>query len=398
MREPPEFAFNLWDPAVKADPYPLYAEMRATGRVVANPFLAGQLMVPGYDDVIALLSDPVTFSNGRLSGPTSESVFLAATMLNSDPPDHERLRGVVARAFTPRSVNALEGRMCEVARDLVAPLADGAAFDVVDELAERLPVLVIAEMLGVGTSDLDDFVEWSHGLLGSLDLFAPPEKAQLARASSQLLHDYFAEEVARRRDRPTSDDLIGRLVAGNADGRLSEAEMLSSCVLLLLGGNETTTRLITNAALVLARHPAERARLAADASLLPTAIDEVLRYDTPVQGNGRVATQPVEFAGVDIPAGTLVVGLLAAANRDPEHFDDPDRFDVGRTPNPHLAFSRGIHFCLGANLARLEARAALGELLRVAPEYELAAPPSTLEYGPTFFFHSPAHLTIRHGR
>jgi cytochrome P450 len=397
MREAPEFAFNLWDPAVKADPYPLYAEMRATGRVVANPFLAGQLMVPGYDDVIALLSDPETFSNGRLSGPTSESVFLAATMLNSDPPDHERLRGVVARAFTPRSVSALEGRMREVARDLVAPLADGAAFDVVDELAERLPVLVIAEMLGVGTADLDNFVEWSHGLLGSLDLFAPPEKAQLARASSKLLHDYFAEEVARRRDRPTSDDLIGRLVAGNADGRLSEAEMLSSCVLLLLGGNETTTRLITNAALALARHPSERARLAADASLLPTAVDEVLRYDTPVQGNGRVATRSVELAGVDIPAGTLVVGLLAAANRDPEHFDDPDRFDVARAPNPHLAFSRGIHFCLGANLARLEARAAVGELLRVAPEYELAAPPSTLEYGPTFFFHSPAHLTIHRG-
>ncbi|MGH9274662.1 MAG: cytochrome P450, partial [Acidimicrobiales bacterium] len=180
----------------------------------------------------------------------------------------------------------------------------------------------------------------------------------------------------------------------NADGRLSEAEMLSSCVLLLLGGNETTTRLIANAVLALARHPDERARLAADPVLLPTAVDEVLRFDTPVQGNARIATRAVELADVDIPEGSLVVGLLGSANRDPAHFDDPDRFDVGRNPNPHLAFSRGIHFCLGANLARLEARAALGELLRVAPDYELTQPESELEYGPTFFFHSPTRLEV----
>src|SRR5205807_929725 len=212
----------------------------------------------------------------------------------TDPPDHERLRGVVARAFTPRSVSALEPRMNEVARDLVTPLVEGAAFDVVGDLGERLPVLVIAEMLGVGTGDLGDFVEWSHGLMGVLDLFAPADKQQHARDCSKQLHDYFADEVHRRRNAPSDDDLVGRLVTANADGRLSEAEMLSACVLLLLGGNETTTKLITNAALALARHPAERARLAADPSLLPTAVDEALRYDTPVQANGRVATRAVE--------------------------------------------------------------------------------------------------------
>ena len=394
MADAPEFALNIWDPAVKADPYPLYASMRSAGRVVSNPFLAGQLMVPGYDDVLALLNDPHTFSNGRLSGATSEGVFQAATMLNSDPPDHDRLRGAVARAFTPRSVNSLEGRMHDVAAELVAPLADGAPFDVVDGFAQRLPVLVIAQMLGVGTADLESFVEWSHGLLGVLDMFANPEKVKVAGECSKLLHDYFADEVARRRDRPTDDDLVGRLVAANADGRLSEAEMLSSCVLLLLGGNETTTRLITNAALTLFRHPGERARVAADPALLATTVDECIRYDTPVQGNVRITTRSVTFAGVDVAEGALIVGLLGAANRDPAHFDEPDRFDAGRDPNPHIGFGRGIHHCLGANLARLETRAALGALLAVAPEFALLETPETLEYGPTFFFHSPERLSI----
>ncbi|HZQ83814.1 MAG TPA: cytochrome P450 [Acidimicrobiales bacterium] len=394
MPDAPEFAFNVFDPAVKADPYPLYEEMRRTGRIIANPFLAGQFMVPGYDDVCTLLSDPATFANGQLTGGNAAGMLAAPTMLNTDPPDHERLRGPVARAFTPRSVNALAPRMAGVARDLLAPLADGAEFDVVADLAERLPVLVIAEMLGVGTDDLADFVAWSHGLMGVLDMFAPPETLEHARDCSKQLHDYFAAEVARRRDQPGEDDLVGRLVAANSDGKLSESELLAACVLLLLGGNETTTKLITNAALALARNPAERARLVAEPELLPTAVDEVLRYDTAVQANGRVTTEAVAFAGVDLPKGALVVALLAAANRDPDKFDDPARFDVGRDPNPHLSFSRGIHHCLGASLARLEAHAAIGELLRAAPDYVLLEAEATLTYGPVFFFHSPTRLAI----
>jgi unspecific monooxygenase len=248
-------------------------------------------------------------------------------------------------------------------------------------------------MLGVGTADLGMFVEWSHGLLGVLDMFSGPEQVQRAKDSSKHLHDYFADEVARRRDDPSDADLIGRLVLANADGRLTEEEMLSSCVLLLLGGNETTTRLIANAVLALARHPEERARVAADPALLPTTVDECVRYDSPLQGNVRITTRPVTFAGVDLPDGALVVGLLGAANHDAAHFDEPERFDVGRNPNPHIGFGRGIHHCLGANLARLEAKAAIGALLRVAPVYELVAP-EAIEYGPTFFFHSPTHLLL----
>lgn len=392
MPEAPEFAFNLFDPAVKADPYPMYAEMRRAGPIIRNPFLGGQFMVPAYDEVIAMLSDPETFSSQLGVGGGASNILQAPTMLTTDPPDHERLRSVVSRAFTPRSVSALEPRMAEVARELVAPLRDGASFDVVADLGERLPVLIIAEMLGVSTGDLDDFVTWSHGLMGVLDLFAPADKQQHAWDCSKHLHDYFADEVKRRGDTPSEDDLVGRLVAANADGRLSEAELLSSCVLLLLGGNETTTKLITNAALALSRHPDERARLAGDPSLLATAVDEALRFDTPVQANGRVAARPTELAGVPVPQGSLVIALLGAANRDPNHFEDPDRFDVGRDPNPHLSFSRGIHFCLGASLARLEGRAAIGALVDAAPEFVLDEP--ELEYGATFFFHAPVRLRI----
>lgn len=397
-RDAPEFAFNLFDPAVKADPYPLYEEMRATGRVVRNPFLGGQYMVPGYEDVCALLSDPDTFGSGQLGGGVgmgggaAGNILAAPTMLTTDPPDHERLRGAVARAFTPRSVSSLEPRMREVATELVAPLRDGASYDVVVDLGEKLPVLIIAEMLGVSTSDLDDFVAWSHGLMMVLDVFASPEQAQHASDCSKQLHDYFAIEAARRRDDPNDGDLVGRLVSANADGQLSEAELLSSCVLLLLGGNETTTKLITNAALALSRHPDERARVVSDRGLLATTVDEACRYDTPVQGNGRIAAKAVEFAGFDIPQGSLLVGLLGAANRDPARFDDARRLDVGRDPNPHLSFGRGIHFCLGATLARLEARAAVDALLDAAPEF--AVDEDELVYGPTFFFHAPTRLRI----
>ena len=399
MTDAPEFALNLFDPAVRADPYPLYEEMRRTGRVVSNPFLAGQFMVPGYTECVAVLTDAETFSIERMAaaaGGGQAAMLLAPTMLTVDPPDHERLRGPVARAFTPRSVNQLEGRMADVARELVAPIGDGARYEVVSALAQRLPVLVIAEMLGVGTHDLDDFVEWSHGLLGALDAFGPPEKREYALQCSKHLHDYFAEEVRRRRTSGASDDdLVGRLVQANAGGEMSEEEMLSACVLLLLGGNETTTKLITNAVLALCRHPDQQRRLADDPGLLPTAVEESLRYDTPVQGDGRVTTRDVHLGEVDIPKGSLVATMLGAANRDPWVFEDPARFDVGRSPNPVLSFGRGIHHCLGANLARLEARAALGELLRVAPSFAMADPDETLSYeSPSFFFHAPDRLEI----
>ena len=395
MTAPPEFELDLLDPSVKADPYPHYEAMRATAPVISNPRLLGQFMVTGYDDVTAILNDAVTFANGALSGMGGAAVFPAPTMLSSDPPDHERLRGPVARAFTPRSVNQLEPRMHDVATALVTPFADGEPFDVVNQLAVPLPVLIIAEMLGVSTDDLESFRTWSHGLMGVLDPLASADTIAFAHECATHLLDYFAEEIKRRRDVSSpDDDLVARLVAANDDGQLTEPELLSACVLLLLGGNETTTKLITNLVLALDRHAREWERLVADPALVPTAVDEAMRFDTPVQANVRVSTRDVDIAGHSLPKGSLVVALLAAANRDPSRFDQPEIFDAGRDPNPHLGFSRGIHFCLGANLARLEARAALRALLEVAPTFVRHTTDDELEYPGTFFFHAPATLSI----
>lgn len=397
MIEAPEAALNIFDERVKADPYPAYAELRAAGRIVRNPFLAGQYMVTRHADVSELFSDPETFGMGAL-GQEGTELLAARTMLNADPPDHERLRGVVARAFSSRTIAGMEQRISALAAELVAPLRDGGAFDVVSELSDRLPVLIIAEMLGVSTSDLDDFVAWSHGLMGGVDALAAPEARRRAIECSQQLHGYFAREVRRRRHArgrgtaPTGD-LVGRIVEANGDGRMTDDEMLAACVLLLLGGNETTSKLITNSLLALGRHPDERRRLVEEPDLLPTAVEECLRFDTPVHGDPRVARREVEFAGVRVPQGSLLVGLLACANHDPDVFDDPERFDVTRDPNPHLSFGRGIHFCLGANLSRIETRAAVGAVLRAAPRYELIEP-DALSYEGAFFFHAPSKLLI----
>lgn len=396
MADLPEYPLNIFDPGVKADPYPHYKAMRRLGRVVRNPLLFGQWMVTGYDDVVAVLNDSATFSSALAVPKGNSGVMATKTMLDSDPPDHERLRSVVAEAFTPRSVAQIEPRVREVAAELLVPLAAGDVFDVPAALASPLPMLVIAEMLGVAPSDRAQFVEWSHAIIASINPLASDPERTLAAEGAAGLRDYFAHEVRRQRSLP-ADNLVGRMVAANDDGRLPEPEMLSACVLLLLGGNETTTNLITNTALALARHPDERKRVVTDPELLPSAIEESLRYDAPVQGNARVATRDVEVGGQRIEQGSLVVSLLASANRDPVRYDDPDRFDVDRHPNPHLSFGRGIHFCLGSSLARLETRVAIGELLRIAPDYQLIEPDVPLEYGPVFFFHSPSRLLIGAG-
>lgn len=384
---------NFFDEDVKRDPYPHYAALRATGPVVQHPFLLSMWLVVGFDEVLAVLNDPTTFSSAGLGAAQQAGVLPAATMLTSDPPDHERLRSVVAKAFTPRSVAALEPRVRAVVRQMLQPLADGGPFELVSGLSSPLPALMIAELLGVAAADIPEFVAWSAAIIAAVNPLTGAAAQSEATAASVSLQAYFAREAGRRRATP-ADDLVGRIVVANDDGRLSEVEMLASCVLLLLGGNETTTNLITNTALALARHPDERKRVVADPALLPTAIEETLRYDPPVQGNARVTTRDVDLAGQTIPQGALITALLAAANRDPARFDDPDRFDVGRDPNPHLSFSRGIHFCLGASLARLEARIAIEELLRVAPDYALTNPDAPLTYGPVFFFHSPTELAI----
>ena len=391
----PELDFPLFDDAVKRDPYPYYARMRDVGPIVRNPAMLGTWMVNAHAPALAVLNDHATFSSSAMRGMQDRvSAFDAPTMLNSDPPDHERLRGVVQRAFTPRSIAAVEPRLRALTAEMLAPLRDGEPYDVVEHLSYPLPVMAIAELLGVSTDDRASFREWSNQLIAGTNEMAAPDAIAVAQQGADHLKAYFREEIARRRARPGGDDLVTRLVEANEGEVLDDAELLSSCVLLLVAGNETTTNLISNMTLALGLDHEQRTRVAADPSLIPTAVDEVMRFDAPVQATIRTPVRDVELAGQQLKANEPVMLLLGAANRDPKRFADPDRLDVGRAPNPHLGFGHGIHFCLGAALAKLEARLALEQLLTVAPDYVLESDPATLEYGASFIFHSPKSLVI----
>lgn len=391
----PELEFPMFTPEVKRDPYPYYARMREIGPIMRNPALLGAWMVAAHEPAQAVLTDHAQFSSAQMSGVQDRiSAFDAPTMLNSDPPDHERLRGVAARAFTPRSIAALEPRLRQLTDEMLAPLRDGEPFDVVDQLAYPLPVMAISELLGVSVDDRESFRTWSNQLIAGTNEMASEEALAQSREGAEHLKAYFREEIARRRAQPGGDDLVSRLVEANEGDVLDDAELLSSCVLLLVAGNETTTNLIANQALALGRDRDERRRILDEPALVPTAVEEVMRFDSPVQATLRVPTIDIQVAGQQVSKGEMVFVLLAAANRDPAKFADPERFDVGRSPNPQLGFGHGIHFCLGAALAKLEARLALERLLAVAPDYELRCDPATLDYGPSFIFHSPKALPI----
>lgn len=391
----PELEFPMFDAEVKRDPYPYYARMREVGPIMRNPVFLGAWMIAAHGPALTALTDHATFSSARLSGMQDRiSAFDAPTMLNSDPPDHERLRGVVARAFTPRSIAALEPRLRLLTDEMLAPLRDGETFDVAEQLAYPLPVMAIAELLGVSVDDRASFRTWSNQLIAGTNEMASEEQLALARDGAEHLKDYFRSEIARRRQRPEGDDLVSRLIAANEGEVLDDAELLSSCVLLLVAGNETTTNLISNMALALGRDSDQRARVVAEPMLVTTTVEEVMRFDSPVQATVRVPAVDIELAGQHVAAGEMVFVLLAAANRDPGRFSEAEKFDVARSPNPHLGFGHGIHFCLGAALAKLEARLSLERLIAIAPDYELRCDPDTLDYGPSFIFHSPKSLPI----
>jgi cytochrome P450 len=255
-------------------------------------------------------------------------------------------------------------------------------------------VIAIAELMGVPASDRESFRQWSDDMVGGTPELATPDALERARAAGVNLRAYFTEEIARRRRSAISDDLVGRLVAANEGQVLDDAELLASCVLLLVAGNETTTNLIANMTLALARHPDQRRRLLVSADMVPGAVEEAVRYDAPVQATVRTCVSEAVVGDAQIGVGERVFVLLAAANRDPDEFPDPDNFDVGRGSTTHLGFGHGVHFCLGAGLARLEARIACEELLAAAPEFGLADASAALDYGPSFIFHRPLRLPV----
>jgi len=366
MAEQAQIYFNPWDPAFRDNPYPHY------GAILAGPphlmeFGAIRIaLVARYADVTRVLRDHATFSNmGPPPPPQAYQGRLAGSrnLLGVDPPVHTRLRKLISRDFTPRRIRELEPRIREIASEILDRAERLHEFDVVKDLANVLPVIVIAEMLGVPPEHHATFKEWSDKLIDAgNNLPGRPTPPDVVRTIDALT-DYFAAEIDKRRKSP-GPDLVSALVQAQDEGdALSPADLINFVSLLLIAGNETTTNLIGNGTLALMRHPDQLKLLREHRELLPRAIEEMLRYDGPVQSTARFPKAAVGIAGTEIPAGAIVFVILAAANRDPAQFPDPEKFDITRDPNDHVAFGEGIHFCIGAPLARLEAAIAFGATL-----------------------------------
>jgi cytochrome P450 len=380
---------NVNDPAFLENPFPFYELGRAMSPLVLPD--RGLAMVFGYDDCAAILKDWETWSS-RFPPPPDVTDPPEPTMLNSDPPRHTRLRSLVSQAFTPRMVEQLEPRIREITRELLEPALEAGACDLVAALAYPLPVIVIAEILGIPPEDRAQFKEWSDEVVASLGTGLGGGRQVRAEVFEEM-REYFTRMTEERRRHPRND-LITGLVEAEQDGeRLTFPDLLQMLILLLVAGNETTTNLISNAMLSFMEHRDELAKVEANPALIPSALEEVLRFNSPVQATARRPTRDVELRGRTIPAGMVTLVWLAAANRDPAQFPEPLRFDVTRSPNRHLAFGMGIHFCLGAPLARLEARVAYEELLGAATGFERTTD-GPLPRVPTFFMRGVLELPI----
>ncbi len=372
----------------RADPYPAFHALRAAHPVFRGP--ADIWYLTRYAEVAAVLHDrrfqrqspggtnPIS---GDDRAPTAIDRMLSRWMVFIDPPAHTRLRRLVGKAFTPRLVADMRGAIRAIADRLLddALEAGGAGFDVIADFAYPLPVIVVSRILGVPAEDYDKLKGWSGQLTGALDTGDPEQLATGIRATEEL-SAYMADLIEARRRAPQAD-LISAMLAGSAarddgDDALTPEELLANCVFLLWAGHETTKNLIGNGTLALIQHPGELARLAADPSLMPGAVDEFLRFESPIQKIGRWTREAVSLGDIEIPAGHYVVSLFGAANRDPAQFPDPDRLDVARGAGHGVAFGKGIHHCLGYGLAMLEGAVAFEALLQRVTGLELreAAP------------------------
>jgi cytochrome P450 len=371
---------------LRENPYPVYRYLRDEAPVYRHPD-KGYFVVSRFADVLETLYDHETYKSG--AGITLEGLppDVQPEMITMDPPRHDELRALVKRAFTPRAISALEPRVYETARTLVAEL-DPDAFDLVQDVGGLVPSAVIAEMLGIPFSDRPLFREWIEVLIRRKP--DEPETIVAARAASAELSEYLAGQIAARRPVAT-DDLIGYSVrVADESGAMNDEELLGFVRLLLVAGNETTINLIGNAFVTLARHPDERARVVADPGLTASAVEEVLRFESPVPQLCRTTTRDLVRHDVEIPSGSVVVMVFAAANRDEREFDEPDRFDATRRVDRHLALGHGIHHCLGAALARLQTRATIDAVLERFPNYEITT--DTIEMLPSGHARGPVSL------
>jgi cytochrome P450 len=380
--------FDPWNPEFVAHPYDVYAELRATAPV-SHFEPTGQWLVARHADVNALLRDRrlgrsylhvATHEEfGREPEPSFQEPFwrvIRAGMLDVEPPVHTRLRRLVSKAFTPRMVEELRPRVREIATTLATGLAERGGGDLLAEVAEPLPVTVIADMLGVPEADRRLLRPWSADICGMYEL-NPSSQAQHTAVRAAEEFAAYLRDLARARRTDSGGDLISALAqVADAGDRLTEDELIGTVVLLLNAGHEATVNVTGNGWWSLFRNPGELARLRADPALLPTAVEELMRWDTPLQMFERWVLEDIGVGGVDIPRGAEVALLFGSANRDERVFHDPDRLDLGRADNPHISFGAGIHFCLGAALARLELAESFRALLRAAPGMELAEEPT----------------------
>ena len=369
-------SYNPLSARMAQDPYPAYAALRTRDPVHRSRLLKAWLFTR-HSDVDAILRDHRHFGNDPRTGTLSSRQHAMLpppdefTMLFFDPPDHTRLRALVNKAFTPKVVNYLEPRIRGILGSLLDDIGDPAAFDLMQAVAQPLPVIVIAEMLGVPPEDRAQFRIWSAQRARLLEPMIGPRERAAGEAASRAFDAYFRPIIEVRRKEPR-DDIVSALARAEEDGgRLTERETLNMLRLLLSAGNETTANLIGNGMLALLRHPEQLQRLRNDPSLIPAAVEELLRFDSPIQADFRRVLADCEVNGFALRKRDNVVLLLGAANRDPDVFEDPDRLDVGRSQGSHLSFGRGIHHCLGAPLARLEGRIVLEMLLEQFPQMGL---------------------------
>jgi cytochrome P450 len=388
--------FNPWDPAFRANPYPHYRPLLAGPPRILDLF-GPTAMVTRFADVTAVLRDHAHFSSVRPhdpSEPPNEGPFAGArTMLFSDPPMHTRLRRLVSRDFTPRRIREMEPRIREIAKHLIDAASRKGDFEVMS-IANALPVMVIAEMLGVPPDHYEQFKHWSDTVVSGDNTLPGTPLPDEFHAATKALRDYFAEEIERRRKQPGTD-LVSALVAAHDDAEAMTAdELLAFVLLLLLAGNETTTNLIGNGMLALGRNPEQMDLLRQHPEMMPRAIEEILRYDGPVQSTIRFTTENVNLGGTELPANLGCFIIVAAANRDPAQFADPDRFDISREPRDHVALGEGIHFCIGAPLARMEGAIAIGAMLERFPRLRLKNPNAEVTYKGSYFLRGLNSLSM----
>jgi cytochrome P450 len=401
---PAELGFDPTDAGFIADPYPVFRALRERHPVLWNP-ATSQWLIARHADVDRLLRDRRlgrTYRHvashadfGRPEPPDWYAPFHElndAGMLDLEPPDHTRLRRLVQRAFTPRTVESMRPRIQAVVDGLIDSFEGAGEVDLIADYAEPLPVAVIAQLLGIPETDRHLLRPWSHDICLMYELSPPETAARKAVAAAAAFSAYLRDLLAERRVRPR-DDLISGLAAVVDDGDvLTETELVGTCALLLNAGHEASVNGAGNGWWTLFRHPEALAALRADPGLLATAIDELLRFDTPLPLFERWVLEPIEVAGVEIPRGAEIALLFASANRDAEAFERPDVLDVARRLNPSVAFGAGIHYCLGAPLARLELTIAFETLLRRIPRLEPVAPPT---WKPTFVLRGLEALRVR---